>query len=637
MSECPGPDAGYPSATLRKLFHAGEAVAWRRMAVSLAVLAVAALAVWRGVLSNGYVWHDGPNVAANLALRDGDILSYFSDAGTSVTPGWPGAEPVFRPLRSLSYRVDFALGGAFSPRTGHLGNLALHFVNTILVLLIASRIGFGALGALFVSLLFLVHPVQSEAVCWLSCRDVLLATMFVLAGCLYAVWRASRGWRLADAFVLGAASLAACLSSPQGILFPGMALFMVIAADAAGTGGGVVSGALSGPARKRLLAWTAAGVALVVAGLYVRWSLAAVAAAGYEPAAAAGGWRVALLAVVRSVGLFLAPATLTPDYSDMGGGQEGEGVLLVLGGAIAALALFLVAWFMRIDRRLSAGLAVCWLGVAAAWPVEGVFFGERMLYMPMAGFAILAGVLLQRLACVRMQVACALACAVLVMASLRSAVRVRDWADDGALLVPALEYTPDSRPVMRQLMRFFFSAGEFEKASVVADALLAVTPAGPGFGVLRAEPLRVKGMSLVSMESVDEGQALLADAVAADPYYGRAVHDMGLVALRAGRNAEAAAALAKAAKLLPFDASVREHLGVAAGAMGRPREAEAALRRAADLEWRAPSAAVVLAEALIAEGRLRDAAQVCRRSLRRFPGHMELGALLRKAGGAGTR
>lgn len=610
----------------------------RSLLAAVAILAVVTVGVWLRVLSNGFVWHDGPYVAANLALRDADVGTYFSDAGTSVAPGWPGVEPVFRPLRSLSYRLDFILGGPLNVKLGHIHNLALHLLNGILLLGIARCMGFGILGATFVSLLFLVHPAQSEAVCWTYCRDVLLATTFVLAGSLYAVWRASRGWRLMDTAVLAAVYLAACLANPQAILFPFIALFFVMGSKQQGECAPAdKAGAPACPVRSRIVAWVTVLVSAAVAVLYVSWSFAAMGASGRAPSVAAGGWRTELLAVDRAIALFLCPVSLTPDYSDLGTGQGGEGVVLALGAILLALVLFVVVWFRKSEPRLSAALAVCWLGVVGAWQVEGVFFAERTLYMPMAGVALAGGVLLQRLASFRLQAAGTVAAIVLVLAGGRTSLRVRDWANDGALLLPALEYTPDSKPVMRQLMRYYFAARDFEKASVVADGLLAVTPEGPGFGTLRAEPLRVKALSLAATGSEEVGQSLLAEAVAADPYYGRAVHDMGMREMRLGRTAEAISLFQKAARLMPYDASVHEHLGIVLETDARLSEAEWALRRAAACEWIAPSAASRLAAMLIRQNRMTEAEQVCRRSLRRFPGNKELTMWLSKTSLTGSR
>jgi tetratricopeptide (TPR) repeat protein len=604
-----------------------QSLKWIGMA---AIVSAVALVVWHTTFSNGFVWYDVPSVAANLALRDGPVSDYFADSTTSVAPGWPGVTPVFRPLRSLSYRLDFLIGGALNSGMGHAHNLFLHLVNAMLILALAHAIGIGPLGSLFVALLFLVHPVQSEAVCWLVCRDVLLATTLTLVGLIYALRRVSRGWRVLDAVVLGVLYMAACLASPQAILFPAWVAMLVFATHTESASAKCMDKNAGGGSR-RAVVWSAVAVSVTVAVLYVWWSLTVVAGSGQEPNDILGGWKVKLLAVPRFIGLLLAPVTLTPDYSDMGTGQGGEGVLMVLGGLLVAFVLFLIVRCWPVQPALAAALSVCWFGIVAAWRLDGAFFGERILYMPMVGFALAAGLLAQRLAAVRMKVVGIAVGVILVLAAGRTMARALDWSNDEKLLRPALEYSPGNKAILRQLMRRYFAMQDFDRAIVVADGLLDETPAGPGFGVLRAEPLRVKGMSMISTGAVERGLAFMEEAIAADPYYGMSFHDMGLREMRSGRPEAAIPLMQNACKLMPDDGPSHEQLGIVLENAGRLREGELAFRRAVEVEWGAPSAARRLAVMLIRQGRMKEAAVICRYSLRRFPGDTDLKMWLEKA------
>lgn len=90
----------------------------------------------------------------------------------------------YRPLLLASYRLDWILWGAAS-RFMHLGNLLLHCANALLVLACARSVvikapGNGQAAAFAVALLFAVHPLNSEAVCWIAGRSDLLAGSLVL-------------------------------------------------------------------------------------------------------------------------------------------------------------------------------------------------------------------------------------------------------------------------------------------------------------------------------------------------------------------------------------------------------------------------------------------------------------------------
>jgi tetratricopeptide (TPR) repeat protein len=607
-----------------------HSVEWTGLA---AILAVVAIVIWHGTLFNGFVWRDVPQVAANLALRDAPLIGYFTEATTSANPGWSDSAAVFRPLRSLSYRLDFIIGGALNPGIGHAHNLVLHLLNAMLMLVLARGVGIGPLGGLFVSLLFLVHPVQSEAVCWLVCRDALMGTTLVLAGLVYAVRRHLCGWRMIDIAVLGIIYLLACLASPQAICFP-LLLAMVVGGLCAEKSPGTGAHGVAGGAPSRAVLWGAVAVFAAVAIVYAWWSFTVLAGGGLEAKGIPGGWKVGLLAVPRSIVLLLLPADLTPDYSDMGAGESGESVLVALGVVLQVLVLVLIVRCWRVQAVLAAALAVCWLCIATAWLSDGAFFSERVLYMSMTGFALAAGLLAQRLAAVRMKAVGIAVGAILVLGAARSMFRVKDWSNEERLLFHALDYSGGNNVVMRQLMRQYFDGGDFSKATVVADSLLASIPAGPGFSVARAEPLRVKGMSLISTGVVEGGRALLDEAIAADPNYGRPVHDLGLWEMQLGRLEEAIVLLRKASVLMPYDGPAQEQLGIALESAGRTQEAEVVFRRASEVEWRAPSAARRLAVMLAMQGRKSEAADVSRRALRMFPGDIDHMSLLRTVSGA---
>ncbi len=104
---------------------------------------------------------------------------------------------MIRPVTKLTFFVDRWCLGA-SPAGYHLLNLLLHLANGLLVfaLLRAVRLGRGlqprpAL-AFWTALVFLVHPIGSEAVTYVSGRPTLLAAFFGLAALCLATGAAAR-------------------------------------------------------------------------------------------------------------------------------------------------------------------------------------------------------------------------------------------------------------------------------------------------------------------------------------------------------------------------------------------------------------------------------------------------------------
>ena len=120
----------------------------------------------------------------------GEIFNIFSDR-------WDDEEvrPNYRPVRFLSYAIDYQIAKAVTPNFDpdnpptwvfHTSNLIIHILNAGLVFFLARRLFGGAWAPWIFSLLFALHPIQTEAVVYISGRrDVLSLFFFLLALFVY--------------------------------------------------------------------------------------------------------------------------------------------------------------------------------------------------------------------------------------------------------------------------------------------------------------------------------------------------------------------------------------------------------------------------------------------------------------------
>jgi hypothetical protein len=118
-----------------------------------------------------------------------------------------------RQVGYVTFALNYALGGE-NPRGYHVFNVLVHIMNSLLVLALVRAL-FAALGghrelpetarhaAFLAALLFLVHPVQTQAVSYIAQRFTSLCTLFyLLAVWLYLTARSR--------FELGGPSRAGC-------------------------------------------------------------------------------------------------------------------------------------------------------------------------------------------------------------------------------------------------------------------------------------------------------------------------------------------------------------------------------------------------------------------------------------------
>lgn len=92
----------------------------------------------------------------------------------------------YRPLLTISFIFDYQLGGA-SPFIYHFTNIILHIVSSYLVFVFLTKLNYQKIISFLFSLIFLVHPVLSQAVAWVPGRNDSLLALFVLSTFIFFV------------------------------------------------------------------------------------------------------------------------------------------------------------------------------------------------------------------------------------------------------------------------------------------------------------------------------------------------------------------------------------------------------------------------------------------------------------------
>jgi len=156
-------------------------------------------------------WDDDRMVYENAAIRGFSLehlIHWFSVPAVKL----------YIPVTLASFAGDYVVWG-LNPGGFHLTNLLLHLLNVfwvwrILGLCFKSRTAVAA-----GTLLFAIHPVQAQAVAWVSERKTLLSTFFILTALYGTMANKIRlvSWKFISLYVLS------ILSRPTGILLPFLA------------------------------------------------------------------------------------------------------------------------------------------------------------------------------------------------------------------------------------------------------------------------------------------------------------------------------------------------------------------------------------------------------------------------------
>ena len=287
-------------------------------------------AIYLPAVGAGFVWDDPQQIVGNLLTDDlRNLPAIFSTDVWSTAGVVVENPPYYRPLLITSFALDRALWG-LSTAGAHLQSLAWHLAAVACVIALLRRL-LPPVPALVGAALFALHPLQSEAVIWVSARnDPMCATFCVGAVLALLPERPGPGRLLAGGALMLAGLLTKELALMTGAFLVGLdiarfgrprgwaryaAVGVALAAWAwlrarAGVGG---SDALS---IERLS--TVAGEFVTVVGLYGKlfvwpWPLTVARRLGdlHEPAwAVAAGWAVFLVGgaiwIRRGRGLALA-------------------------------------------------------------------------------------------------------------------------------------------------------------------------------------------------------------------------------------------------------------------------------------------------------------------------------------------
>lgn len=599
------------------------------------LLALLAFATWSGALRCGFVWDDEYFIVRNPSIRSwAQAPRYFLDIETMAGDGRARQFLVFRPIRNLSYLLDYKIAG-LAPAWWHAHNLALHFANALLLLAVARRAGPSSdddvrsssirsrrdAGASFAAIVFLVHPAQSEVVAWVKCRDDLLMVFFSLLTFLSWLRARAPDRPVTSILPVVAFTALACLSKIQAVALPAILLAHELI--------------LGRPREGRLRAAATVGASVAGAFAVVAWRhffLGRTSQIDALSALDAGGRDFSALATMarawgRYLRILLTGGPLMADYS----GMEGSERLLdprALRSAVALVVVGFAAFACR--RRLPAvAFGVAWIALGLA-PVSNVvptmqFMAERFLYLAMPGFALVAGALYSA-AAVRVRgparvVAAVGAVALVGSMSLAASRRLNDWKTGEALIDSMLRDAPDAyRPLHNRLIHLM-NSGANEDAMPLARRLHDL--------VVRDErqPLRRRafaerdlGATLLADGRTTEALERLDAAIALDPGFALPRMDRGTHAGRSGRDEEALRWFEEAVRIEPSNTTAHRNRGIALRALGRLDEAEATLRRAIACGPPDSGAHLELASLLWSRGRLDEAETVYREALAAWPG-----------------
>lgn len=372
---------------------AARAPGWQWM-----LIPVLALLLYGNTLNHKYAQDDAIVITENNFTQKGlegirDILTketfvgYFQQQKNLVEGGR------YRPLSLVTFALETEIFGPDKPGVSHFFNLALYALCGMVLFFLLFRLfehprykPYQYVIPLLASLLFIAHPVHTEAVANIKGRDEILSLLFCLSALFYLIkYRASK--KTGQLLGAGALFFLGLLSKENAYTF--VAIIPVTLYF------------FTNLKVNEIARYGAFFLGIAVIGFFIRFSVLS-GLAGTESQElmndpflhATTDERLAtiLFTLGKYLQLLVFPHPLTHDYYPYHIGLMNWGHPLVLLSALAYISMFIYALYGTRKKSLVAygiWFYLFSLFIVSNIPVSvGVFMSERFLFMPSAGFVI---------------------------------------------------------------------------------------------------------------------------------------------------------------------------------------------------------------------------------------------------------
>ena len=152
---------------------------------SILLITIVGCLVYSNSIYNEFHYDDIHSIVENFHIRDVNNWGSFflSTEYFSIDK----KNSMYRPILLLTYGINYLLGG-YSVVGYHVFNIAIHISNSILVSAILTGLGYSRSAGILAGLLFVVHPLASEPVNYISSRSDSLAALFYLGAFLFYIY-----------------------------------------------------------------------------------------------------------------------------------------------------------------------------------------------------------------------------------------------------------------------------------------------------------------------------------------------------------------------------------------------------------------------------------------------------------------
>ncbi|MDP3696432.1 MAG: tetratricopeptide repeat protein, partial [Candidatus Taylorbacteria bacterium] len=537
-------------------------------------------------LSNPLFWDDVEWILENRFVHDfGQIKEIFTG---NVLTGFGLTSDYYRPFLMLTFAFNYVLGGE-NPIGYHLINNGLHIANGLLIFLFFRRF-IGQPASFIAALLFLIHPLQTEAVTYIAGRGDPLSVFFMLL----AIWLFNHMFRSSTSkqgswFLIGslAVMILALLSRETAILLP----FLLVLFYMAFLSNGKFINSLKDGLIKTWPYFTISAVYFVLrlTVLNFKDTLNFYSQANFYTEHLSYRLYTFGAVLFEYFKLILVPVGLHMEREMAVRTSIFQWPVWPAIGIVLCIMYF-VLWFYKKDLKIlntqytihNTDYRIWFFGwswffiglapVSGILPINAVMY-EHWLYLPLVGLFILAGFYLDKLFGFLKEnhrflfVICVLLFGVYIsFYAVQNVKRNVLWGDPIKFYEDILRYNPTSLRVINNLANQYYLEKNFEKAEEYYKKSIENES-----GIRFAQPYYNLGNTYRERGGLDTAIEYYNKAIEADPNFPFSYHSLAVIYAGQGELKKASDILEEVKKIRPDNPRVYYNLGLIYAAQGNKK------------------------------------------------------------------
>jgi tetratricopeptide (TPR) repeat protein len=513
------------------------------------------IGAYANTLHSPFLWDDNFLITDNASIKK---TSGITQIFTQRVRAGGRDYNFYRPVQMATYLLDYAIG-KLRVEGYHITNIALHILATLCLFWLLSVLFQDHLLACLTSLLFITHPVHTEAIAYISGRSDPLALIFILLTFIFYIKQTRH-----NNFIF---IVAMCSSYILGLLSRELSLIFLLFLF-------FYHGIFNEKIKAKNIAPL---VILTLLYIFLRTTFFKTIPSSSD---ATLGERLPgfLAALPTYLRLLVVPVRLHMEYGkplfSWAHPQVFLGIAILIGGGFAiarfrksknTIALFSISWFI-----------ITLLPVSNLFPINA-FMAEHWLYMPSIGYFLLISYGLKKIAEKNHQKITLLLAACLILFYAFLTVRQNlIWSNPKILYETTLRYgSSRNSKIYSNLGNIYRDESRYEEAIQLYKKAIQYDPA---YAIAYSN----LGRTYRIMNKNDEAIRTYLRAIEISPME-EAYNGLGNVYRNIGKYVEAIASYEKAAELCPGCAAIYFNLGNIFAETDRTEKAKESFLKALEL------------------------------------------------------